>query len=233
MKKRYKAVLFDYDGTLVDTNQLIVDSWDHMYQKHFGGHLTGDDVKWTFGMVLWDAIDDYMKQLGHSGYDLQELVESYREFQRQPDATPAPPFEGMVEAVRKLKEEGVLLGIVTSRGYDTCVKGLKKYGMADCFDAFVTAESTDIHKPQPEPALICCRELGVDPAVRYLVLRHWRGRRHKGRQADLRGEHARGDGGAADSGSIAGIVYRSYGIRRVITWQIVCFAGKRPHSERR
>ena len=36
MKKTYKAVLFDYDGTLVDTNQLIIDSWDHMYQKHFG-----------------------------------------------------------------------------------------------------------------------------------------------------------------------------------------------------
>ena len=125
MKKRYKAVLFDYDGTLVDTNQLIVDSWDHMYQKHFGGHLTGDDVKWTFGMVL--------------------------------------------EAVLKLKEEGVLLGIVTSRGYDTCVKGLKKYGIADCFDAFVTAESTDIHKPLPEPALICCRELGVDPADSVMV----------------------------------------------------------------
>ena len=169
MKKRYKAVLFDYDGTLVDTNQLIVDSWDHMYQKHFGGHLTGEDVKWTFGMVLWDAIDDYMKQLGHSGYDLTELVESYREFQLQPDATPAPPFEGMVEAVHKLKEEGVLLGIVTSRGYDSCIKGLKKYGMDDCFDAFVTAESTDIHKPLPEPALIGCRELGVDPADAVMV----------------------------------------------------------------
>ncbi len=163
MTKKYKAVLFDYDGTLVDTNQLIVDSWNHMYMKHFGRRLTGDDVKWTFGIVLREAVDRQMQIFGHTGYDLDELVESYREFQFRPDTTPAPPFEGMTELVKELKARGTLLGIVTSRGRETCIQGLKKYGMADCFDAFVTAESTNIHKPLPEPALICCRELGVEP----------------------------------------------------------------------
>ena len=129
MTKKYKAVLFDYDGTLVDTNQLIVDSWNHMYMKHFGRRLTGDDVKWTFGIVLREAVDRQMQIFGHTGYEAK----------------------------------GTLLGIVTSRGRETCIQGLKKYGMADCFDAFVTAESTNIHKPLPEPALICCRELGVEP----------------------------------------------------------------------
>ena len=75
----------------------------------------------------------------------------------------------MTEAVKMLKDYGVLLGIVTSRGKDSCLKGLEKYGMADCFDAFSTAESTDIHKPLPEPALICCRELGIDPADALMV----------------------------------------------------------------
>ncbi len=163
MSKKYKAMLFDYDGTLIDTNQMIIDSWDYMYQKHFGGHLTGEDVKWTFGMILWDAIDEEMQRRGHSGYDLDELVASYREFQAKPDTTPAPPFEGMRELVFALHDKGVKLGIVTSRAEKTCVAGLKKNGIYDCFDYLVVAETTEIHKPRPEPALICCKGLGVMP----------------------------------------------------------------------
>lgn len=169
MSKKYAAMLFDYDGTLIDTNQLIIDSWNHMYQKHFGGKLTGDDVKWTFGMILWDAIDEEMKKRGHSGYDLDELVESYREWQRKPDTTPAPPFPGVSEVLFELKERGVKLGIVTSRAEETCIKGLKKNGIYECFDYLVTAESTDIHKPRPEPALICCKGLGVKPEESLMI----------------------------------------------------------------
>ena len=161
MSKTYKAMLFDYDGTIIDTNQLIIDSWDHMYNKHFGGHLTGEDVKWTFGMILWDAIDQEMKSRGHSGYDLDELVESYREYQRKPDTTPAPPFEGVREVLFELKKRGVKLGIVTSRAEQSCVAGLKKNGIYELFDCLVTAETTDIHKPRPEPALYCLKGLGA------------------------------------------------------------------------
>ena len=169
MSKKYKAILFDYDGTLVDTNQLIVDSWNHMYMKHFGGTLTGDDVKWTFGMILRDAIDEQMKRMGHSGYDLDEIVASYREFQLKPDTTPAPPFEGIPELLAELKKRGVLLGIVTSRLQDTLMKGLAKYGLTDSFGFIVCAETTDIHKPRPEPALICCEGLGVKPEDALMV----------------------------------------------------------------
>ena len=171
MTKKYKAILFDYDGTIIDTNQLIIDSWDHKYHKHFGGHLTGDDVKWTFGRVLWDSIDEQMQNMGHSGYDLDELVASYREYQAQPHINPdkVPPFEGIVDLIKELKSRGYLLGIVTSRGKDSCVRGLAWHGILEDFDAFVTAESTDIHKPEPEPALICCEMLGVEPGEALMV----------------------------------------------------------------
>ena len=169
MSKKYRAMLFDYDGTLVDTNQLIVDSWNYMYKRHFGGVLTGDDVKWTFGMILRDAIDEQMQRMGHSGYDLDEIVESYREFQRKPDATPAPPFEGVPELLAELGKRGVLLGIVTSRAQETLMKGLAKYGLTDTFGFIVCAETTQIHKPRPEPALICCEGLGVKPEDSLMV----------------------------------------------------------------
>ena len=169
MNKKYKAFLFDYDGTLIDTNQRIVDSWDHMYFKHFGQHITGDEVKWTFGIVLWDAIKEEMRRRGHEDVDVDELVASYREYQIPPCPTPAPPFEGVAEAVKALKERGAKLAIVTSRGLATCRAGLEEYGLNGCFDAIVAAETTDIHKPLPEPALIGCRMLGVKPAEALMI----------------------------------------------------------------
>ena len=169
MIKKYKAFLFDYDGTLIDTNQRIVDSWDHMFFKHFGQHITGDEVKWTFGIVLRDAIEEEIRRRGITGCDIDELVASYREYQIPKCPTPAPPFEGIAEALRGLKERGAKLCIVTSRGYATCVAGLEEYGILDCFDAFVAAETTDIHKPLPEPALIGCSMLGVEPREALMI----------------------------------------------------------------
>ncbi len=169
MSKKYKAILFDYDGTLIDTNQRIIDSWDHMYFKHFGGHITGDEVKWTFGIVLWDAIAEEMRRRGHTDVDVDELVASYREYQIPVCATPAPPFEGVAEAVKELKARGIKLAIVTSRGRNSCEAGLKEYGMLDCFDYIVAAESTDIHKPLPEPVLIALRELDIAPEDALMV----------------------------------------------------------------
>ena len=169
MSKKYKAILFDYDGTIIDTNQRIIDSWDHMYFKHFGEHITGDEVKWTFGIVLRDAIAEEMRRRGHTDVDVDELVASYREYQVPVCPTPAPPFAGMVETLRALKEKGAKLAIVTSRGRSTCLMGLKEFGLEDCFDAIVAAESTDIHKPLPEPALIGCRMLGVEPSEAIMV----------------------------------------------------------------
>ena len=169
MSKKYRAVLFDYDGTLIDTNRLIVDSWNHMYREYCGGTLTDDDVKWTFGIPLREGVDRVMKIKGHSGYDLDELIKSYRTFQTFAWATEAKLFEGIPEVLKALKEKGARLGIVTSRQEKSCIEGLKMHGIYDLFEALVTAESTDIHKPRPEPALICLRQLGIEPSDAVMV----------------------------------------------------------------
>ena len=169
MKKKYKAILFDYDGTIIDTNRLIVDSWNHMYREYCGGILADDDVKWTFGIPLREGVDRVMQIKGHSGYDLDALVDSYREFQTFAWATEAKIFDGIPETINALKAKGALLGIVTSRVSKSLIDGLKKYGLFDYFDSIVCAESTPIHKPLPEPALICCRELAIEPSEAVMV----------------------------------------------------------------
>ena len=169
MSKKYKAVLFDYDGTLVDTNQLIVNSWKHMYRENFGGTLSEDDVKWTFGIPLVEGVDRVVRGKGHSGFVLDDLVRSYRSYQTPERLAEARPFEGIPEVLFEMKRRGALLGIVTSRQTKSCIEGLKNFGLYDLFDGLVAAETTDIHKPLPEPALICCRQLGVDPSEAVMV----------------------------------------------------------------
>ncbi len=169
MKKKYKAFLFDYDGTLVDTNQLIVDSWNHMYKEYCGQTLSADDVKWTFGIPLRDGIDQVLQIKGHSGYDLDELIASYRSFQVSAWATKAMLFAGVEQTLKELKEKGALLGIVTSRVGKSLIEGLKTYGIYDLFGSIVCSETTPVHKPMPDPALICCRELGIDPCDALMI----------------------------------------------------------------
>ena len=169
MIKTYKAILFDYDGTIVDTNKLIVDSWNHMYKEYCGEILSEEDVKWTFGIPLREGIDRVMQMKGHSGYDLDKLIDIYRSFQVSAWATEALLFEGVEQTLRALKDKGVLLGIVTSRVQKSLFEGLENYGILDLFGSIVCAESTPIHKPMPEPALICCRELGVQPEDALMV----------------------------------------------------------------
>ena len=169
MSKKFRAVLFDYDGTMVDTNKLIVDSWNHMYREYCGGTLSEDDVKWTFGIPLRDGIDEVMKRKGHSGFDLDALVQSYRSYQTQERLEQAAPFEGIAEVLKEMKARGALLGIVTSRQGRSFETGMRRFGFWELFDYMVTAESTSVHKPDPEPALLCCRGLGIDPADAVMV----------------------------------------------------------------
>ena len=166
---KYKAVLFDYDGTLVDTNQLIIDSWNHMSTKLFGVPTTGEDIGWSFGIVLRDAMEIEAERRGWTGYTPDELCAHYREYQTQDRIESVKPFDGIMDAVLALKAKGMKLGIVTSRGLESCFAGLKKNGLKDCFDYLVTMETTDIHKPEPEPALICCEGLGVAPQDAVMV----------------------------------------------------------------
>jgi phosphoglycolate phosphatase-like HAD superfamily hydrolase len=63
-------------------------------------------------------------------------------------------FPGIREMLRALKEQGCLVGVVTSRTGSTCRQGLASCGIEQYIDALVTCDDTTAHKPDPEPALI-------------------------------------------------------------------------------
>ena len=157
-----KAILFDYDGTLMDTNDLIIASWQHMAKTFIGHELESEEMLSTFGKPLEDCMEETRVRYGLScsKYDMCDV---YRAYQKDHLKEQRHPFPGTREMLEGLKAKGVKLGIVTSRFNASTEEGLRYFDLWDYFDGMVGADDTSIHKPNPEPALLCCEKLGVDP----------------------------------------------------------------------
>jgi len=168
MKKQYKAVLFDYDGTLMDTNRIICESWQYMFREVLGHEVPVEKFIGTFGKPLEPALDEVMKSLGIMDKDPKDLAVLYRRFQAE-NPKLIQPFPGIKEMLFDLYNKGIKLGIVTSRGVDSLKKGLDGFGILSCFDGIVGAEDTDIHKPNPEPAILCCKKMNIRPEDSLMV----------------------------------------------------------------
>lgn len=151
-----KAVLFDFDGTIIDTSKAVMDTWKKTY-KELTGSEGGEEIFLdTFG----EPVHVSMKRL-FPDRDPDECVAIYRSFQPKDYILTAELCPGMKELILKLKEEGYLLGIVTSRTRETAFQGMDKHGITECFDYVVSCDDTDAHKPSPVPAQIALEKLGV------------------------------------------------------------------------
>lgn len=162
--KKITTVLFDYDGTLMDTNDIIVESWQHTFRTLTGKEGDVKEILKTFGEPLRDTIIQFFPK-----HDTEEAIEIYRSYQVSFYQKLIHMFPGMKELLHSLKERGYKVGLVTSRLRPTTMEGLEKYGISDRFDAIVTAEDTNRHKPDPEPALIALKRLKSRPEEALMV----------------------------------------------------------------
>ena len=155
---KFTTVVFDFDGTIADTNQLIIGSWQAVFRARRGVEGEISDILATFGEPLYYTMEKLFPE-----FDVEESVDIYRSYQKEIFVDQIEIFPGMKELVLELKERGYKVGIATSRLRASTLLGLNKFGLEDKIDALVTVEDTDKHKPDPEPALICLEKLGSTP----------------------------------------------------------------------
>lgn len=158
MTKKYKGVLFDFDGTIMNTNDIILKSWQHTFRTVEGAERPFEDIAPTLGEPLKLTMANFFPE-----EDPEDMIDIYRSYQQSIYQEEVHLFPGIPEIIRSLSERGYLLGLVTSRLRDSTMDGLRKFGVAQYFDAVVTASDTKAHKPDPEPCLTCLKLLGIEP----------------------------------------------------------------------
>jgi pyrophosphatase PpaX len=153
----FPVVLFDLDGTLVDSAQIILNSFHHttetVLRRRFPDELILAQVGGT-------NLETQMARLDPDRVD--ELVRVYRAH-NDPFYDELACFEGVVDMLETLRAEGRKLGVVSAKRRPTVERVFAGAGIGEYFDVIVGSDSTERHKPDPEPLLYALRELDAGP----------------------------------------------------------------------
>ena len=154
----FKAYLFDLDGTLIDSVELILKSYRHTIETHLG--KVPPDELWLAGMGT-----PLRKQLGEFSDDpevVEAMIVTYREFNNEHHDDMVTAFPGVMDTVRTLSSRGVKLAVVTSKMRKGAERGLRVCGFGDLFPVLVGADDVEHPKPDPAPVLHAIEQLGVE-----------------------------------------------------------------------
>ena len=155
-QQQYKAVLFDFDGTLGDTLPLCVEAFHRAMEPILGRTLTDGEILATFGPSEEGTTAILLEQngiaattsAGEKSPEYQRGLADYFRWYEELHPTLSPrPFAGIPELLRQLKAAGIVLGLVTGKGPVTCELSLKQYDMAGVFDAVETGYEQGLRKP--------------------------------------------------------------------------------------
>ena len=152
----FNTILFDFDGTLANTNGLVIESWQHVYRVLTGSEAEEEALKATFGEPLAVSMAKYFPDT-----PVESAIAIYRGHQEDIYEKMIEPFPGMVELIKELKARGLKTAVTTSRMRNTTMIGLNKFGVAEYLDEIITCDDCGKHKPDPEPVLITLDRLGA------------------------------------------------------------------------
>ncbi len=155
--KSYETYLFDVDGTLIDTAELIFHCFEYSCKRFADVIVTRDIVMPMIGLPYRPQLEHYIGPVSDDRY--HEIFAGHMEFQIANYHRFLRAFDGISELLEKLSSDGKKLGIVTSRKRDTLMLYLDETGLTKYFDCIISPEDTTLHKPSPEPVLEALRLL--------------------------------------------------------------------------
>jgi pyrophosphatase PpaX len=161
--------LFDLDGTLIDSTELILQCFQHSWETVCGFNHSRAALVQTFGTPLRDAMHlllaagrssaspGNLQEVAHG--TVERLLIEYRSFNVANHDLLARPFERTGEVLSELRRRGYLISVVTSKSRELGLRGLRLFSLDALIDSAVFLEDTDVHKPRPEPILFALQRL--------------------------------------------------------------------------
>lgn len=154
---KYKVLLFDLDGTLCDTDEMLIQSFFALYKKYRPAKIrTREELIYFSGPPIKKTLVDEFPD-----YSFEEIYKAFQETSRELYLPYVKAFENEIETLKKLKEAGYLLGVVTNKGAPLTKYSLEVAHIDGLFDVVISAD--DVNAPKPSP-------LGINKALERLAI---------------------------------------------------------------
>ncbi len=163
--KQYDSYLFDADGTLFDTVDLICKCFQYVAEKYTGKTLDKSTIINGIGLPLKSQL------IAHLGpeFDHDQILDDYIQYQINIMEDSVSPFPDVIPTLKILKSAGKKLAVVSSRRRVSLEIILESTDTSGYFDVLVTPEDTTKHKPDAEPALKAMSLLDADKATTVFI----------------------------------------------------------------
>ena len=151
---RWSTAVFDLDGTLADTINLIVESYQHAFRTVLGREEDPDVIRSWIGRPLISAFRD------HSPEQADELYATYLQWNSDNTERLIRTYAGVIDVLGDLSAAGVHVGIATSKRRESAQQAMDILGISQHVDVLVAMEDTERHKPDPTPLLLALQRMG-------------------------------------------------------------------------
>lgn len=142
--RNFDGFIFDVDGTLTSTNELIFSSFNHVTQKYLNKKVSNEEIIAMFGPTEDVILKEWMKENYH------HARKDYFDFYSSQHQLMADIYPGMLEILQLIKSKRIPISIYTGKGKDSAEITLKEIGVYHLFDMVVTGDDVKEYKPSRE-----------------------------------------------------------------------------------
>lgn len=163
MSTNIETLLFDLDGTLINTTDLIIASFTDTLDRYFPNKFSREDIVQFIGPPLKET---FMKI---DAKRADELIQQYREHNLKHHDALVKEYKGVYETIAALKKDNYKIGVVTTKLRPTVNRGLQVGRLDSFFDVVVTLDDVKNAKPDPEPIYKALDQLNANPSSSIMV----------------------------------------------------------------
>lgn len=142
------TILFDLDGTLVDSNELIIETFRRTYKTHYPNLNYSHS---ELAQMMGPPLSETFYHLAKDEKIVEEMINTYRKIYKTIEFDYISLYPGVIESLSSLKNAGYKLGIVTTKFRVSAIPSIQHYHIDNFIDVIIGLDDVTHHKPHPEP----------------------------------------------------------------------------------